>query len=850
MRVTHSNKAGKARTPKVSPVVVDELRLAPREARQVYQRIQAAFNEHGAPYLDRITNQTQVLMRDLGVTFGLYREEGKQDHVVPFDPFPRVIAAEEWRKLSRGIQQRLRVWNAFFRDIYDMQEVLKAEVVPFELIYDDPSYLRQMVGLRLPHDSYVHVAAFDLARDAQGNWVVIEDFVANTTGASYALQGRHVLSQVIPDLLESADVCPINNYSTSLLEHLRRHAPYAASEPRVVLLSPGYYNQAYYEHSFLARQMGIPLVRGSDMIVLNSRVFLKTIGGLEPIDVIYRRIDEDFIDPVAFRHDSQLGVPGLLSCVRKGTVTVANAIGTGLGYNRALADYLPKLARFYLNESLEIPAIDRYLCFDRDQREMVTSHLDDYCITTISDRSMNKRWWAAKLTQAERAELLSRIEENPAQYVAEPSMPFSQLPVTEAGNLAKHHAGMRLFAFGGLNEQVFPLALTRYSTESDSVVISSGLGGGIKDTWILRDRKEAEQEAALTVSSRPRRLRLSSRIADSLFWMGRYAERAENTTRILKVLQLVQLEDPSGQMPEQWASLWEALARATGHPTHFFKNSPLLRKQAVSHYLLLDRKNPASVIRCLEVCRHNAANIRESVPPEVWVVLNRLYQVVEAKVQKQKGYIRDDEEFQLVQQLQEDILNQLDALIGAASKNMLRDDGWHFWSVGTHVERSMITALVMRQVFLKRQDKTGHTRRDGNLDALLRMLACQYAYRSLFQSRPAVQNVAVMLLQDPQLPRSVLSCLLSIRHSLETVFGSTATLTQENDLHTPLRRCARLIGEVEFADLTPYFEQANGNGSRAPRLRNWLDTLGGQLWELSLAISDHYLNHQTFNVLR
>jgi uncharacterized alpha-E superfamily protein len=532
----------------------------------------------------------------------------------------------------------------------------------------------------------------------------------------------------------------------------------------------------------------------------------------------------------------------------KGSVTVVNALGTALGDNRAIAAYLPRLARFYGNESLLLPTVPRRLCHDPDQRAEVLANLRAYFISATTDRSARHSWHAAALSRSALALLAKQIRGRPDRFVAEPQLPLNLLPVARPEGMAAHHAGLRVFVFGGPRPQVYPLALTRFAAQPHSPTISIGLGGGIKDTWLLRDPAGQPVEAPLTVSSPQRRLRLNSRIADSLYWMGRYAERAENTTRIFKVLQGVQSENPDKQNRQDWAPLWEALARATGHPTHFFKRSRLPRRQGLSRYLLLDHKNPSSVIRCLESCRDNARAIRESVPPEVWVVINRLCQAAEDTAKEEPPALEDRTPWATSLAFQDEVLNQLDALAGAAAKNMLRDDGWHFWSMGMHLERALTTVLVMRQVFLKRQGREGLLQRDDRqLDALLRMLSCQYAYRSLFQRRPALHNAARMLLQDPQLPRSVLCCVALIRDSLETVFGRGAGAVADTPGTTPQRQCAQLITEIEFADLAPYF--AEDPGVKAPRLRRWLDGLSGRLQDLSVAISDHYLHHQAFNLL-
>jgi uncharacterized alpha-E superfamily protein len=423
-------------------------------------------------------------------------------------------------------------------------------------------------------------------------------------------------------------------------------------------------------------------------------------------------------------------------------------------------------------------------------------------------------------------------------------MPLNVLPSCRNGQIEPRHSGLRVFTFGE-RPSLYPCALARVSPEPGSRIISSGLGGGIKDVWILRGKADEKIEPPTITSSPQRRLRLGSRTAESLYWIGRYAERAENTTRILKVLQWVQTEDVSNQDPQGWAPLWEALASAMGHRTHFFKRSALVRKESVAHYILLDRNNPSSVISCIDRCRHNVQATRESIPPEVWAVINRLNQVLEAALPSEHGKLSDREEAGKISELQDDLLNQFDALAGSISKNMLRDDGLHFWSLGRHMERAGTTLLVMRQVFLKRQGENSPAQRDDlNLDALLRMLACLYAYRSLFQARPAAANVARMLMQDPQVPRSVAHCLESISKTLNQVFGDWT----DHAKSTAAKQCAQLAAEVNFADLEVYFARdARIRGTTFPR---WLREVTDKLQGLSGAIADQYLYHQAINILR
>lgn len=828
--------------------LVDEVSLATGEAARLHELIRAELLRDGPAALSQLQAQGQQWMQDLGVTFSLHRGQTGTEHVVPFDPYPRIISADEWDFLQRAVRQRLTIWNAFLKDIYRTQEVLRADIIPYHWVYDDINYHRGGVEVPVTNDVYAHVAAFDLVRASDGHWVVTRDTLSFTTGSVYAVQARNVLQMISPALLENASLEAVDEYPTQLLEHLRRHAPVAASEPRVALFSPGPTDDAYFEHSSLARQMGVPLLQSGDLTVLNSRVYFKTIGGLEPIDVLYRRLDARAMDPLEFGGDSQAGVAGLMNCVRKGTVTIVNALGSGLADNRAIATAMPRLSKFYLNEPLLLPTCERYVLEDPDQREVVRQDLARYLIMPLHCRSSGKSWTCDQLSPSEQNVLWDHVTASAGAFVAEPQLPLNLLPCVTPDGLAMRHVGLRLFALGGDQGTVTTSALTRYSSQPNNRVISSGLGGGIKDTWVLKDKNAEPDELPIVVRSGQRRLRLGSRAADSLYWMGRYTERGENITRALQVLQLETLASHSSSAPTEREPLFESLALLTGRKSRFYFRPNLPGRQSLAQFVLADAENPSSVAKCIENCRANARQIREAFPPELWMVINRLHRLFARADRSHRG--RSDElTLRQALELEEELLNQFDSLTGAVDKDMVYGDNRHFWSLGVHVERALNTIAVLRPVLIRRPDpRTGELRRnEDHLDAMLGMLASRYAYRSLYQSRPSPQYVARLLLQDDMVPRSVLRCLQQIKLSLDAVAPDT-NRSDNGDATTPLRLCGQLLGGVEFADLEPFFQ--TGNGHRPPRLRNWLDNMANQLIELSVLIGDHFLHHQAFNILR
>ncbi|SDT85950.1 Uncharacterized conserved protein, circularly permuted ATPgrasp superfamily [Verrucomicrobium sp. GAS474] len=841
---------------------------------QAYGHIENVLSNRSPAEIERLTRRAHEFMREHGITFNVYNDKTSTERILPFDLFPLTIPANEWGQLQAGISQRIRAWNLFLRDLYGPQEILRAGVLPYEIIYSDPRYLRECVGVKVIKDIYIHVAAVDLFRNSLGQWLVFEDHLSNATGASYALQNRRALSQLCPELLEGQNVTPLHNYGTQLLETLLSVTPTGRSNSRAVLLSPGTFNEAYYDHSTLARQMGIPLVQGGDLIVLDNHLYLKTIAGLERVEVIYRRLDSDFIDPITFRSNSILGVPGLVSCVRKGTVTIANALGADIADNRALHAYIPGIIEFYLNERMLLPSVATWVCRDVDVREQVYGNWDRHVIKEVVNRSPKSVWVGKDLDEKGREELKAKIEADPGGYIAQPLIQFSTAPTWTGSSLEPRHVGIRAFVLNNGTPLVTPCVLTRYANSADSLVISSGAGGGSKDTWILRGANREGESAAVVASLRDRddaeRMPLGSRSADSLYWIGRYTERAEGTTRLLRVIQQLRLEGEAFQDPRSWQPLWEALATATGHPTSFFKKATIQKNAALAQYVLLDEENPASTFSCLRFCRQNAYQIREALPPEVWATLNGLcLDLFQSAEQKNTPAIV--ERLQSLQ-LQDGLLTQLDELSGCVEKHMLHNEAWHFWQIGRYLERGLLTALALRQLFMKGADESrlasasnaSSAGGEDYLDALLRMLAGQYAYRSFYRRRPVASHVARLLIQDGEFPRSIVFCLDSLQTSLQAVFGDKKGQARAD---TPLHYCHHLVSELMFADVAAYFpapvvgedgvervisdSQARATArNRAKAFDEWIQNIIKRLFNLGTLVSDHYLNHQAATPIR
>ena len=464
----------------------DEMYDARGEPRPPYVSLAATLThlERGEVQSRVQSINTTLLQR--GVTFTVYKEELGTERVLPFDVVPRILTADEWAHIERGIAQRVRALNAFLRDIYHEERILREQRIPRELVYSCPHFAREMIGVDVPRDVYVHIAGVDLIRDERGELFVLEDNVRTPSGISYVLENRDVLKRGFPILFAGYAVRPVDDYPARLLQILRHVAPPRRPEPNVVVLTPGIYNSAYFEHAMLAREMGIELVEGRDLIVADNTVYLKTTRGLSRVDVIYRRVDDDFLDPLYFRADSTLGVTGLMNAYRSGNVTVANAIGTGAADDKAIYRYVPEMIRFYLDEEPVLQSVPTYDCTDPKQLRHVLANLESLVVKNAYSSGGYGMLMGPSSTAAERAEFARVLAERPRNFIAQPVIELSSHPTLIDGSLASRRVDLRPFALCGAEVEVPPAALTRVALREGSLVVNSSQGGGSKDTWVLQ----------------------------------------------------------------------------------------------------------------------------------------------------------------------------------------------------------------------------------------------------------------------------------------------------------------------------------------------------------------------------
>ncbi len=437
------------------------------------------------PELQRRQRAAQLALFKMGVTFNVYSDDQGTEKIFPFDIVPRIVSASEWATLDKGLKQRIEALNQFLADIYGDQKIVKDGIIPAELIESASGFHKVCMGLKPPKGIWCHITGSDLVRDRDGNWLVLEDNLRCPSGVSYVLENRRVMKSTFPQVFEKVPIRPVEEYPCRLLDTLTNLVPDHITDPTVALLSPGIYNSAYFEHSFLAQQMGVELVEGRDLVVVDGFLQMRTTKGLRRVDVLYRRIDDDFIDPTAFRSDSLLGIPGLMNVYRQGRLGLANALGTGVADDKVIYAYVPEMIRYYLNEEPLLSNVPTYLCWDPKQQDHVLQNLDKLVVKAANESGGYGMLIGPHATPEEREEFALKIKANPRNYIAQPTLDLSRVPTLIDDEFQGCHVDLRPYVLYGKDIFVNPGGLTRVALKKGSLVVNSSQGGGSKDTWVI-----------------------------------------------------------------------------------------------------------------------------------------------------------------------------------------------------------------------------------------------------------------------------------------------------------------------------------------------------------------------------
>jgi len=465
----------------------DEVFSSDGRPRKHYSPLMHRLKALGKDAFEKRRRMTDILFRNQGITFTVYSDTRGVEKIFPFDLVPRIVPADEWDTIERGLVQRITALNLFCQDIYHGQRILREKIIPPDLIYGAKMFRREMFGVKVPRDIYIHICGTDLIRDKDGKYYVLEDNGRTPSGVSYVLENRSVMKRVFPSLFSAYRVRAIEDYPFNLLQCLKYIAPHHVDDAGIAILTPGIYNSAYFEHSFLARQMGVELVEGRDLVVDKGFLYMRTTAGMRRVDVLYRRVDDDFLDPLCFRPDSVLGVPGLMNAYRVGNLALANAVGTGVADDKAIYPFVPDMIKFYMGQEAILPNVPTYICARESDRKYVLEHLDELVVKSTNESGGYGMLMGHQATAEERQKFGEKIADDPRNFIAQPVVQLSQHPSLIEDHFEGRRVDLRPYIVYGQKVIVMPGGLTRVALRKGSLVVNSSQGGGSKDTWVLEE---------------------------------------------------------------------------------------------------------------------------------------------------------------------------------------------------------------------------------------------------------------------------------------------------------------------------------------------------------------------------
>ncbi len=813
-----------------NPAYYDEMVAADGNVRPHWRPLVEPLEHMGEAEFARRWQEGRRIIHENGTTYNVYSDP--QDAVRPWllDPLPWVLDGAEWASIAAAITQRATLLNTILADLYGPQKLL-GDGLPPELVFPNPAFLRPCCHVRVPGDVYLHIYAADLARSSDGSWWVIADRTQAPSGAGYALENRLVSARVLPDIFRGAHIRRLANFFQTYKEALRSLAPGRNENPRVVVLTPGPYNETYFEHAFLARYLGYTLVEGADLTVRDNRVFLKTLGGLRQVDLIVRRQDDTYCDPLELRSDSILGTPGLMQAVRSGTVSVANALGSGLVESAAPASFLPVLCRRILGEELKMPAVATWWCGEEPALDYVVQNLSGLVIKPAFPSPGVQPVFGSRLSGEETAAWIDRIRAAPGAYVAQEQVALSTVPVWENGELSQRHLVLRVYAVASAGTySVMPGGLARVTTSLDSLVASMQSGGGSKDTWVPGGGPTSQlsllPHAAARMDVSRATFDLPSRAADNLFWLGRYAERVEPAVRIARAI-LPRLFQESDLTAMAGVAICRRILMGLGYIRQEVKPSNHgpggLERDVLAMIYDAEARNslPSNVRRIRRV----GWLLRDRISADAWRVINQLDLQLSAPPPPEPIRIGS------AQALLDRAIATLAAFSGMVMESMTRGDGWRFLDMGRRIERAAQMVDLIRYGLASECDAD-----NGQLEALLEIADSSITYRSRYFTSMQPDLALDLLLLDEANPRSVAYQLTRLREHIERLPGS-----QGPSRRAPEARIAiSLLTAVQLAEAGELMS-AGMEGSRA-NLKDLLNRVGADLRSLTEALTREYFN--------
>ena len=745
----------------------DEVVEAGGSVRPEYRTVAHLMGLLGNDELVRRQGLKDKLFRTRDITFTVYGDSAGTERTFPLDLFPRIIPAGEWARIEQGLIQRLKALNLFLGDLYDGEASIVGDgIVPLDLIQGADGYSALAQGVPQPYNARALVAGIDLVRDDDGAYLVLEDNLRVPSGVSYVLENRLAMTRLLPKVLAESNIRTVEQYPMLLLRALQSIAPPSAGDqPTVVLLTPGVYNSAYFEHSFLAQNMGIQLVEGGDLHVDEGVVWMQTTRGRRKVDVIYRRIDDPFLDPTEGHPDSMLGVAGLIGVARAGNVTLANALGNGAADDKAMYTFVPDMIKYYLDEEPILPNVETHLLRDPEIRREVLSDPTRYVIKPVDGSGGYGIFVGPQASDSEVATVTAEVTAEPHRFIAQRVIKLSRHPTMIDGRLEARHIDLRPFVVGGEYVDVLPGGLTRVALREGSLVVNSSQGGGSKDTWVERgDEHQYGISRPMDLQGRAAADPVLARVAEPLFWCGRYLERMDGTSRLLAEAHHGVLSGLPVEAGLRWGELLEVLALTE----EFASTDAELATYTVTRFLVDDPTNLGSIVSCLRAVRDNLRGVRERVPTELRAAVNDAWRTMqsvdftrELREHPQDFFVSTSQSYQ--------------TLLGITESSMSRSDCWRFLTLGRLTERALLMARLIEIYFarLVGQELRPQVRHWSNL---LRAAGALQEYRRVFQTSLEPTDAIAFLVQDQEFPRSLAWCIGRCEQQV-------GTMAIENDDH-------------------------------------------------------------------
>ncbi|CAA9890816.1 conserved hypothetical protein [Candidatus Methylobacter favarea] len=817
----------------------DEMYATEDKVLPYWERFLSALESMGSEELELRRREAQRLLRENGVTYNVYGDLQKLARPWKLDPVPLLISNEQWTVIEAGLKQRARLLDLILKDVYDQQILLKKGLLPVELVYGHEGFLHPCVGALPEQQRQLIIYSTNLARGPNGRMWVLDDRTQAPSGSGYALENRTVMTRVLPDIFAATQVHRLSGFFKALRRGLADIAPHNKEDPCIVVLTPGSLNETYFEHAYLASYLGYTLVQGGDLTVRDGRVWLKSLQGLQQIDVILRRVDDSFCDPLELRSGSRLGIAGLLEAVRRGNVAIANPLGSSILENPALLAFLPRLARYFLNQELILPSVATWWCGQRREREFVLLNLERLIIKPINRSQANEVVFGNLLNSKEKELLRAKIIAKPHLYVGQEQVSFSTVPAFIDQHIEPRNAVLRNFIVAGRDDyEVMPGGLTRIAREKDNFVVSNQAGGISKDTWVLASEPEKHvslwSQTGRNFVSEAVSESLPSRAADNLFWVGRHLERMEAATRLLRTVLLKLRETLEFKTPvdtECLAVLLRSITHVTGTYPGFVRGNLQNLKASQSELLSLakDINRSGSLAANIQAFSQAAFNIRDLWSLDIWRSIDNIQRRWQQRV------INHDCNIDQLQNSLDELITHIVAFTGLTSESMTREAGWLMLDCGRRLERALaLIALLRSTLVLKHENALQNQVLEAVLFATDSLSIYQKRYRSFIQLPMVLQ----LLLMDETHPRSLAYQL----HQLSRHLGalpkgkSTGPLSEEDRLILKAYTDLRVIKVLELTQL-------NDNAAIYTDLDRLLANTADLLKQISEVIGQAYFSH-------